>query len=492
MEGAIKLNIGNKMDCPLTMGKSAEKGKGELKEKKFGDIMISLMPQRKENPKMKALLENDADEKLESGCLPDIPSILTIPKPTLEIHPEEIAVCRKKPSEEKADPIAPKTDDVSVKSMKAVKISDLKPAGIVKAQIVQSENENVGQEKGVLSSIFFRGMAGKIPDAVGKSVSAEREFTQKPDIKVDSEIRPLAPKLVGMEEIEMADKFIPIETQKSKAPNQDRIDKLIQPEPRILKTLNFGMAEKPERVLDYSESANPENRSLHSAKEQSILNRLTEIGTRIGGNEYDSRELKLESLQEEAAERISKPEEAGEKIESFAKAFGETMGIETGNSKMEIGKAEVPFGGRLVENLDEVADSIDLAMDRIQDNGKSVMRVRLKPDELGSIEIRLSQENGIVKGRIMVENESIKEQLSNFLLEDKLSFMHEGLRPREIEVSLFNQQTGAFENFDQGAFEFQRESGNGGFSEFFGEKGDSPKQQMEEKKAISGGLDMFA
>ncbi|PLX33132.1 MAG: hypothetical protein C0604_04155, partial [Clostridiales bacterium] len=97
-----------------------------------------------------------------------------------------------------------------------------------------------------------------------------------------------------------------------------------------------------------------------------------------------------------------------------------------------------------------------------------------------------------VKGRIFVESEGVKEQLSQLLLEEKPLQQFEGLKPKELEGSVFGQQTGGSRDFGQGAFNFRRGSGGIGVQEILDEKSDKPWLNFEDGPQNPKGLDLFA
>mgnify|MGYP004706533731 CR=1 FL=1 len=69
-------------------------------------------------------------------------------------------------------------------------------------------------------------------------------------------------------------------------------------------------------------------------------------------------------------------------------------------------------------------------------DGVGEIRVRLKPDALGEVLMKISRVDGQVSGRILVENYTVKEVLENSLplLRERLSNL--GIELAEMHVSL--------------------------------------------------------
>jgi len=489
MEGTIQLNTARNIDFTICSGKSMEKGNGEYPNKMFGEILLEMQEANEDEILMKIATKVAGAKKTGDECLVDFSCVAMAVDVPVEFCREKTEVCEKE--------------------IHDMRLGKTMANGLAKAQIAQEESKNMGFGNGVISSVFLRENAdiGKLGETV-KTPPTEfvDEFAGK--IPEPGKASPF------MEASEDSEILKPAETQTSEMPEKFQLSK----------------TESDDELL-FSKKSISENGFLQSARVRSILNRLSNMEmdmneaekaedakdhsalNRFSQKEMSTSESDVFSERQETKinfrnpieskelfrdqiESKAKPDPKGKGTESLEKVIGQAAGGQAldGATKTEIkelGYTEKAFGGRAVENLEEIAEKIEFAMDKIRDNGKNSIRVRLKPEELGSIEIRLAQENGIVKGRIFVENESIKEQLNNFLAEEKASFLQEGQKPREIEVGVFNHQTGTFRDFNQGDFAFQREQENKGFSEFFGEKADSPIEQ-EEIRLDSYGLDMFA
>jgi hypothetical protein len=485
MEGTTKLNIGNKADCIAALGKPMKKAEGESVEKTFENFMSQFIGCSKPSGNHGTLLDGiakksldesvlevisreDLSEVLENGIFPGMESMKAFDKPILEVAGSKRASCDSEFLEEtKAiclEHNQGSTEDLMGKlSLKAGSIDEktfIPRAGWPKAETLSSSMEAVGGGDVVNAPMIELSQNFKVDSMAEEgSISPSR-----------GEFSPFA--------------AIP---QKFRASEPGNIEASKDAGP-----------------------VKPENGLLNSARGQRLLNRLTEMQSKESGGSETLKTAKMDDLTEDevftkrfVSEKTMLAEDG--EVESSGKQGTKRQSLDSGikvfngipvnaqqNAGPEIVKGETANPGRSIENLEEIGEKIDFGMDRVRENGESVVRVRLKPEELGRIEIRLVQENGIVKGSIFVENEGIKEQLSKFISEDRFLQSQDGIKAKDIEVSVFNQQAGTSKDFGQGAFDFQKESRNGGFSGSFKEIGDNAWQQGEEGQEIQRGLDLLA
>ena len=75
----------------------------------------------------------------------------------------------------------------------------------------------------------------------------------------------------------------------------------------------------------------------------------------------------------------------------------------------------------------------------LKDNGKGEIKLILKPESLGSVRIKILLDNNNIEGRIIVENNSIKEMFQSNLSELEQAFKEEGFESASLEVSVSGQ-----------------------------------------------------
>ncbi|MCL1833272.1 MAG: flagellar hook-length control protein FliK [Leptospirales bacterium] len=85
------------------------------------------------------------------------------------------------------------------------------------------------------------------------------------------------------------------------------------------------------------------------------------------------------------------------------------------------------------ENLQEI---IDKAKITVRDSRNGTFTVRLNPQELGSVNVNLIMKNGIITGKLLVDNEDVKNLLLNNLQELKLQLTEAGIEVGEFNVGV--------------------------------------------------------
>ena len=215
---------------------------------------------------------------------------------------------------------------------------------------------------------------------------------------------------------------------------------------------------------------------LSSAKGRSLLNRMAELSGEAAGAEVSepAGESVLQGLESASSKRTDvplkgfltedgqlkrpgRPEEKGRTPEAVMQA------PEKGEAPAK-GVAQKPMGtpeAIAIENPEEIVETLKVGIQKLREDGKVVMRVRLKPEELGSIDMRLAWEAGTVKGRILVESESVREQLQTLLAEDRLFGGDTRSRPVAVEVAVDRQAGGFSGAFEERAGDFGRRQENG-------------------------------
>jgi flagellar hook-length control protein FliK len=92
------------------------------------------------------------------------------------------------------------------------------------------------------------------------------------------------------------------------------------------------------------------------------------------------------------------------------------------------------------ENLQNIIDKAKIS---VRDSSNGTFTVKLFPKELGSVNVNLIMENGVITGKFLVDNEDVKNQLISNLSELKYQLEESGISVGEFSVNV-NDQRGKF------------------------------------------------
>ena len=77
------------------------------------------------------------------------------------------------------------------------------------------------------------------------------------------------------------------------------------------------------------------------------------------------------------------------------------------------------------------------------------LKIKLTPEELGDVEVKIRMENGVIKTDFIVENEKVKEILESRFNELKSTLLEEGVETSELNVFISNGERREREEQDQ-------------------------------------------
>ena len=124
-------------------------------------------------------------------------------------------------------------------------------------------------------------------------------------------------------------------------------------------------------------------------------------------------------------------------------------------------------------------------------NGKSQIRIELKPEFLGSVRMKITTENNLVTVRILTELPVVKEMIENNISQLKTDLQSRGLEIDKLDVSVANDSQQRGKGFEKADFLSEKEN-----SDFQDNKA-VPAEETETvnllKESTAGsGLDFFA
>jgi len=237
---------------------------------------------------------------------------------------------------------------------------------------------------------------------------------------------------------------------------------------------------------------------------------LLKISTDIKEKEQGSDSLKRDNSSDEKASQPDKEfinlKEAGLKIKASGAEFStgkiihmEPEGKDNGimlpkNLSGDKSSEEIMPGreNRLTSNISR-AGTLDQIVEKAAlnlKNGKSQVRIDLKPEFLGSVRMKITTENHLVTVRILTELPVVKEMIENNLSQLKTDLQSHGLEIDKLDVSVANDSQQRGKGFEKADFLSEKENSDA----------ENVEGAVEEKETVSllsentggNGLDFFA
>jgi len=112
--------------------------------------------------------------------------------------------------------------------------------------------------------------------------------------------------------------------------------------------------------------------------------------------------------------------------------------------------------------------SLDAVISKAVDSGQRNLVIRIDPPDLGSMHIRLSLDNGVLKADVRVDSSSIKDSFNLALPQIKTSLENAGIKVSDFHVDVREDQyRNGQERNNQGQQQKQGRGSKNGFSDFF-------------------------
>ncbi len=112
--------------------------------------------------------------------------------------------------------------------------------------------------------------------------------------------------------------------------------------------------------------------------------------------------------------------------------------------------------------------SLDAVISKALDSGQRNLVIRIDPPDLGSMHIKLSLDNGVLKADVRVDSSSVKDSFNLALPQIKTSLENSGIKISEFHVDVREDQyRNGQERNNQGQQQRQDRETKNGFSDFF-------------------------
>jgi hypothetical protein len=226
-------------------------------------------------------------------------------------------------------------------------------------------------------------------------------------------------------------------------------------------TLRSYIAEAEKEPL----GGNKHNENLVSFKSDATNNKLTHgINTgelELEGFEKDygsftKGETKIEqAIEQQATERFSSESLKAERSDrdselkfmdsSHLRMTASTTAVANSKVSVQVSEASLPK-----ENIQIVNDTIIELVETTTEGEASILKVKLYPEELGTVDIALKMEKGKLTASILVESDQIKSMLDKSINELKENLLKQNLQLEKIDIDL-NFESSQHKGF-KGAF----------------------------------------
>ena len=195
------------------------------------------------------------------------------------------------------------------------------------------------------------------------------------------------------------------------------LDKLIFLQKSQIQNLNSNFKTEPRREL-VTGNLEDINIELNSLKVQAnIVSQPNSMSSNIFS---DSQSENLEFMQTD-------------KIEGFdltgGKIFSSTMLMNS------VKKVDVR-NNQFMQMISKIADEIRLTVDK----NKNEMTIKLQPETLGKLTVKISSENGVMNASFFAENDKAKTMIENNMIELKNSLEKQGIQVQNLTVTVDQNQ----------------------------------------------------
>ena len=195
------------------------------------------------------------------------------------------------------------------------------------------------------------------------------------------------------------------------------LDKLINLQKTQIQNINSNIKAEPKKEVATGDLTDI-NVELNALKVQpNVVSQQSSISSNVFS---DSQSENLEFMQTD-------------KIEGFdltgGKIFSNTMLMNS------VKKVDVR-NNQFMQMISKIADEIRLTVDK----NKNEMTIKLQPETLGKLTVKISSENGVMNASFFAENDKAKTMIENNMIELKNSLEKQGIQVQNLTVTVDQNQ----------------------------------------------------
>ena len=195
------------------------------------------------------------------------------------------------------------------------------------------------------------------------------------------------------------------------------LDKLINLQKTQIQNINSNIKAEPKKEVATGDLTDI-NVELNALKAQpNVVSQQSSMSSNVFS---DSQSENLEFMQTD-------------KIEGFdltgGKIFSNTM-LMNSVKKLDV------RNNQFMQMISKIADEIRLTVDK----NKNEMTIKLQPETLGKLTVKISSENGVMNASFFAENDKAKTMIENNMIELKNSLEKQGIQVQNLTVTVDQNQ----------------------------------------------------
>lgn len=209
-----------------------------------------------------------------------------------------------------------------------------------------------------------------------------------------------------------------------------------------------GLNVKADNKVNKSEEKQNKTENIEIKKETAIELKQEDIKTDINSEKNYVAETKSEEKVEKNSNNHVVAEKSEDKksytdnkssiknSENSVNLFAVESSINEMKSRIEIKDVQTQMQSKL--SGDNIYGQVENMIKMSFNADTKEMKLRLSPDDLGEVEVKINIENSIMRAEFLVENEKVKETLESRFNELKNALLEKGITASEINVNISN------------------------------------------------------
>lgn len=181
-----------------------------------------------------------------------------------------------------------------------------------------------------------------------------------------------------------------------------------------------------EAVEQLNEKVQAEEEELTTVQKQEVLTENQKVAEKSTTVEFQT------AVKQEAEHESAQDKDTSAENDAFATQFTQNL------QKAAENISDISGDKDLVQTIREIADQILEKVKVTVTAETTSLEIVLTPEELGKVNLTVSEQDGVLKARFVTENELAKEAIESNLVQFKEMLNEQGLKVDSIEVAVGN------------------------------------------------------